>query len=314
MQSRGDRSSIILKAITIADSSVSLILFKILLKSLWLHSKFCYWLQLRYIFLIVMDKTWFPWEIDASQSLEMHADCKVWPTLGWALWKSKIKLSGNSLGWESWKSYERPKDNILLFKKNYLRFPMFIYFPMVTSLCVTALLIIQDLFRHSDVALWQTNVYRLVDITLYCLYLSSDIFSSVIKSSSLGYQQFLLFFYSTLLYSTTTKLRTSILWQLWRLFGNYFQVQTKFVVSFVYPSSCSASPWKFTSLKSQSSIMFWHFWEIFGNIYKPHTAFVLMSNSSQLDFPFLLSFLWITALATVIVRHFHTTIYCITFN
>ena len=63
-----------------------------------------------------MDKTWFPWEIDASQSLEMHADCKVWPILGWALWKSKLNYL--AILWESWKLYEKSKANILLFKRH----------------------------------------------------------------------------------------------------------------------------------------------------------------------------------------------------
>ena len=43
MQSRGDRSSIVLKAMLIADSNTFL---KFMLISSWLHSKFWHWLQL----------------------------------------------------------------------------------------------------------------------------------------------------------------------------------------------------------------------------------------------------------------------------
>ena len=70
-----------------------------------------------------------------------------------------------------------------------------------------------------------------------------------------------------------------------------------------HPSSFSAPVWKFISVSKESSIYhylvflrnIWQYWLISCSLCFDVTLYC------QLNFPFLLSFLWITALATVII-------------
>ena len=153
------------------------------------------------------------------------------------------------------------------------------YYLWNRNFSVTAVLIIQDLFRHSDVEL------RLLTASGHHTWLFIFVIRHIFKCHKtfiirLSVVSIIFLLYITLLQQSLQP----------AYFGNYKDYLAtifQFVVSFVYLSSCSASAWKFTSLKSQTSIIFLallrNIWQYLLILYS--LWFDVILKSSGLPFP-----------------------------